>query len=186
MVDTATAAKPTEDQIEKALRLAQGFAVSASRGMCGNLREAALDSATDAIMWAFKHWAPSSGGFEAFAASVVRTWIPRTITQERRRFAASPAHVELREELAAPALKEHDDGRDFNLPESIQRLPDELRDLVRLFYVDRFTLRECALLFGIGPETARVRLKRAAELLAGEDTHLKRIRRSNEKRMIRG
>ncbi len=176
---------PTDDELRRALDAAQRFAMKrASRPH--ELAEAARGAAVESVVWASKRYDPTrtgkfggDKGFVGFALSVAYKWVHREVRRYQARQHVRPAHEEISE--AVPARPDPEGSS--CIPLSLLELPDDLRDAVRLFYIDRFDLRECALLLGIGRETVRARLKQAAEIL-GQGMPLRR-RQAGNRRLLR-
>jgi DNA-directed RNA polymerase specialized sigma24 family protein len=182
-------AAPTEDDIANCLELAHQYARGRARG---ELREAAVDGATDAIAWAVRKYDPELGGnWEAFAMSAVRKCVKRAILQHLRNRARRPVIHSLpigdeddcEPTLAALCARQTHGIGEVDLSLTIRELPDEVQAAVRFFYLDRFTLRECSLLMGCGREKVRELLKEAARLLSGS-CHVPH-RRPNSRRIMR-
>ncbi len=152
---------PTPAETTKAYRLAMAFASRLAPGT-NERADAAKDAATDAVVWALSRYDPRLGSFEAFALSAVRRFVGRKIKVLNRKAATRPAVGELTEEM--PAVNP-DRFEAIALGVSIRELPDDLRDTVRLFYIDRYTMRDCGLLLGCALATVRKRLRRAARIL---------------------
>lgn len=185
------ATKPTDAQVAAAFAAALAYAERvAGEGAHWETLDAARDGATNGIMWALRNWNAAKagdGGFEAFASKGFRRFVGRALAHLARSLHSRPNVVSLsgledagREvEIVAKAVA----SGAIPLPEAVQELPEELRSAVRLFYVDRLTLRECGLLLGCAPDTVQERLKRAAVALAPDQP--RPVRPAGEKRMLR-
>ncbi|MDB5314059.1 MAG: hypothetical protein JWO38_8261 [Gemmataceae bacterium] len=66
----------------------------------------------------------------------------------------------------------------------LRDLPADLRDTVRFYHIDGFSLDEIALLTGVAKETARSRLRKATEALAADDA-ARPMRQEHTKHMVR-
>jgi RNA polymerase sigma factor (sigma-70 family) len=142
-------------------------------------------------LWAADHYRPCEGGdFQGWARSCVRLIVRRAVSVAAARFHRRPTHIPI------DALPDDGDGRGAAdgvhlearrddgaslLPLELSDLPPDLRDAVRLFYIDNFDLRECGLLLGCSMETVRQRLSRAARILCPHATPP--ARRNGEKRL---
>jgi RNA polymerase sigma factor (sigma-70 family) len=174
----------SNEDVERALRDAHRYAVSRTR-RCPALAEIATDAAVDEIVWRLPRFDEGRGDpFGAFVAASVKLFVGRAIARSAEKHATRPTHVDLDDTpVAAPNRSTHDDGRDVQLPEAVQELPAELRDSVRLFYLDGFDLRDIGLLMGCTMETVRRRLKLAARALSADVARPER--KSGAKRMLR-
>lgn len=172
----------TEADVAKALTEGQRYAKRRARNSA-KLAEVAGDAVTDALVWSIQVFDPSRGvRFSSFVSKAVERFVWRKIGQSAKRFHEGPTHCELNENIPAPkrALV-GGDGTGLSL--DARELPGDLRDTVRFFYVDRFDVRECAMLLGCSSETIRDRLRRAAKALAGDDCDVQRVRKAGEKRV---
>lgn len=148
--------------------------------------DAARDAATDAVLWAIANYQSERGSFSGMARSAAKRFIQRAMYRRAHKYAQGPVVLSL--------SGVGDDGRDVDiagpiavdslaLPDSLQQLPEDLRHVVRLFYIDQFDMRECGLLLGVGHETVRRWLGKAAKLLQPHSP--RSSRRNGEKRLVR-
>jgi DNA-directed RNA polymerase specialized sigma24 family protein len=188
---------------KKALR----YAVTQTKGR-PQVEEAAEMAATDACMWALQNYdqtranANTVTNFAAFTWSAVSRFVSRAIVRSEERRKRAPSQLsdfveacgdeggEIGEaELDALAVYDTDgttteEGK-ICLPESIQSLPPDLAFTVRLFYIDKYSLRDIELLTGVSKSTVQVRLIQAAKLLSTDQA--KRPERHHKaKRLCRG
>jgi DNA-directed RNA polymerase specialized sigma24 family protein len=183
---------PTEREISDAYTFALNHA-ERQAPRPAELTEAARDAATDAVLWAIKNFKPALGEFGPFVRAAVRRIVRFGVAKKRRKLGRRPLVFGLpmwdSDSYPQDVVGDELDARpvhgvgEIELPLSVRELEPELRDAVRLFYVDRFGLRECALLLGVSLETVRRRLARAARLL-GQGSDPPR-RGTGEKRMTR-
>ena len=68
---------------------------------------------------------------------------------------------------------------------TINDLPEELQSAIRLYFIDGYSFRDCAMLLGCSVETVRVRLQRAAEILKPDGVKAQ-SRGNGIKRYLRG
>lgn len=179
---------PTEDEIATAY--ADALAHAKRRApRPDELTEAAIDAATNGVMWALEHYDPAqaSKGFGPFCAAAVKRFVWRGIEAHAKRHHQRPGMVPLAEwntedgtQLARPC---YGGSGEIPLPLSVQELPADLRDAVAFFYVHGFNQRECAMLCGVSLDTFQQRLKRAAELI-GRDLR-QPDREPGERRLVR-
>jgi predicted DNA-binding protein (UPF0251 family) len=170
-----------ESEVEAAYWAGQSAATNAARGRNLELSESIGDAATDAVMWAIENYDPTkagAGGFASFAASSVRKFIRRTIyanSQKAKHYVGS---------IDAEGAVEPEAGAVTpDKPILIDDLPPEIEKAVRFVFLDGFTLREAALLCGVGHVTVLRHIRKAAQLLA--PGRLVPIRPAGERRLGR-
>jgi DNA-directed RNA polymerase specialized sigma24 family protein len=170
---------PSEDEFNAAFAWATGHVAQWGRGKCDELRELGHDAAMEALVWARNNYRPDRGRFEPFAAAAVRRvmgrWVARWAADRKKR----PGMISL-----TPFLRDDEDDRSplavpdrpregigyIPLSAAARDLPQHLRDAVRLFFVDGFTLIECGMLLGASKWSVREWLAEAARLLGeGQD-----------------
>lgn len=169
-----TRTPPSSSDIDAVYTWGCDFARSVARGDTYTI--VAHDAMTDGLMWAIANHDQKRGEFGSFARRVIRLTVSRHLAKARRR----PEHLSLPEVLEAGNLPA---AGPVPLPSAINDLPPDLRDAVRLFYLDGLSLRECALLLGCCMQTVRARLAKAAAMLDPDAEA--RPRRNGEKRMVR-
>lgn len=180
------ATKPTDAEIATAYTAAMSFADKIA-GTHWEMRDAAHDGATNGIMWALANHDPDKGTFGPFAGRAVRRFVGRAVVKLSQKLSTRPRVVSLSlpDDAGEMELAGRDvDAGDIQLSERARELPKQLQDVVRLFYVDRFPMRDCALLLGCSADTVHERLKRAADLLAAGEP--RPVRPAGTKRMTRG
>lgn len=117
------------------------------------------DAAVSALLWAREH-CNDAMTFKAFAGRAVATWISRTLWKLKQKAARRPVTGQLTHDVARRGVAKP------VRPLLIEDLPEDLAFVVRLYFVDSYSLREIGLLTGTSANTADVMLKRAAALLA--------------------
>ena len=149
-----------------------------ARKIGGNrFEEEAIDAATDAVLRALEAYEPDRGPWPAYAMGGVKLAVLRAVIDARRQQRA--AYLDDQDPAARPVAYAGPAGM---LPD-LSDLPEAIRDAVRLYYVDRFTMAEVGMLLGVTNEAIRLRLNKAAAILgAGIDRpkrgkKAKRIRR---------
>lgn len=186
-----SAERVSEADVIAAYQWAERYAVRRA-GVVDELREVARDAATMAVFWARDHFREERAprGFPPFAKSAVKRRVWRAIQRHaqhhhRRPSVVSLAACEWDVEGDGPELESRPGGvGTIALPEAVADLPPDLRDAVRLFYIDRFTQREGALLCGCSQWLFRQRLREAARLL-GTGLERPAVRSAGAKRMVR-
>lgn len=186
-----TRTAPTDEEIAEAYKWAMTHAErEAPRPY--DLAEFIQHQATLAVLWAREHYTAAAGEFGPFARSVIRRAVRHKVQNWRRLHGNRPRHVSLsglddpdeyRHPVELVADRAPQGPGELNLPLAIRELPADLRDAVRFFYVDRFDVRECAMLLGVAPETVRARLLAAARML--DPDAVKPPRRAGENRLTR-
>jgi RNA polymerase sigma factor (sigma-70 family) len=145
----------------------------------GELQDRCIDSATDAVVWALAEFDPERGvPFNRFAMCAVRKWVRRTLGKAKHR-KPNPSPITDGDD---PADTHQPASGPIPLPQAVRELPRPLLAVVRLYYVDRLTLRDVGLLLDISYEAVRKRLKRAAALLGGDTPAPARNRRAKRLR----
>ncbi len=172
-MEAAKDGEATPEQIERAYRWAMKYA-NRRVPRPDEMREAAIDAATDAVLWALKKHNSATASFDTFCSNAVKAFVWRQISNVANRIKRRPDHERLSESIQAKPRPVASDLID---------LPKDLFDVVDFFYVHGFTMRECAALLGCSPETIRVRLQAAGRLIAGGAT--KPARKAGEKRLER-
>jgi hypothetical protein len=103
------------------------------------------DAATTAVLWARDHCVDAAR-FPQFCKRTVRTFLCRASAKRRVKIEARPQQVALCEEIAAGRAQAPTG------PILIDGLPSDLAFVARLFTIDGYTVREIALLCGIGQQ----------------------------------
>ena len=170
----------TDDEIRTALTEAEEHA--AKKCPRGEIAEAVRDAASDAVVWCAKNYKRSHGPFPNYAGAAVAKFVRRAILKFRRAEKTRPVMGSLPEhDLPAKTLPSA--GRVPMTPE-LADLPDDLRDVVRLYMIDGYTMEEIGLLIGVSEATVRTRLTLAAlELNPGVQP---RTRGKWERRLAKG
>jgi DNA-directed RNA polymerase specialized sigma24 family protein len=147
--------------------LTQAHRWAAGQGRTEEEREVAVDAATDAIVKALESFDPTRGDFGTWALLHVRPKVHQRIGRHRARFHGRPAVGQMPDEFDAEARDLPSAGR-VPMTADLRDLPADLRDAVRFFYIDGFSLRDCGLLLGCSHHEVRARLAQAAGLLADQ------------------
>ena len=169
----------TDDEIRRALDRATKYVEKRTRGEAG---EVAYDAAVDAIVWASKNYRPEHGPFENYCNRLTKQFIGRALVKLRERARARPGHEPLPDyDLAAKSLPI---AGEIPMTADLADLPDDLRDAVRFYMIDGFTMQEIGLLCGMSAATVRMRLIAAARKL-NPGVRLNHTRAKGERRLIR-
>ena len=181
MNDGTTASAPTDDEIEEAYAHAMRQAEKAGRKWPA-FAERAVDSATDAVLWAranFDATKAGPGGFPALAAVIVKRALKCARIAHARRAVGDATEFPLRDSEPIARQSSGNAAAKF-----IDDLPDDLAFAAFLYSSCGYNLRDCGLLMGCSANTVQVKLHRAAELLAPGG--VRPARRNGEKRLARG
>lgn len=174
---------PTDGEVSTAYHRALAYAQRHSGGRPPESVEALRDAATDAVVWATKHYDPSrtTKGFAGFCAAAVGTWVARARRKiaEKRRLA--PRVGSLPDDIPARTLPS---AGEAPMTSELNDLPDELREAVRLVFVDGCTYQEAGAALGVSAKAIHSRLRRAAHMLVADGVTAP-TRRPKEKR-VRG
>jgi RNA polymerase sigma factor (sigma-70 family) len=149
---------------EQALPDAYRIADILSRGKGRELGEVAHDAATDAALRAPYAYDPTRGDWLAFAAVYVTKRVRVAIQRAAKRRRKRPK-VESLTDLNDPGRLSRDEAGPFGISPDLNDLPPELRDAVRLVYLDGYTQIEAAERLGICRNTLTKRLEWAANIL---------------------
>lgn len=172
-----------DESYRAGLRIAR--ATVARRGFDDETAEALNSAVGDALIWAIGHYDAAAGSFQVFALAAMRRFFTHTIASLRRRDKGRPGRAELDDEFEGALECRRPDSAEAKA--TINDLPAELSDAVRLYFVDGYTMRECGLLLGCSPDTVRRRLHQAAHLLAPgmaaprRETNAKHFRRGRSR-----
>lgn len=158
-----------EAEIAAAYAAALSYArTSASRGG-DDLSERLIDAATDVVLWARDHYDPGRGKpFGAWCHGCVSLAVRRAT----HRAASYPRPDRGRGRPADDAARDDPPARAEGMPtdrptvEAFADLPDDLRFTARLTCVDGYSYEDAGLLTGVSKEAVRLRLIRAAKLVA--------------------
>ncbi len=163
-----------DDLAGPALRKAHAY-VRAVVPRRGDLQERCIDAATDAVVWALAEYDPERGvPFARFAMVAVRKWVRRCLGKAKHK-RPDPSPITDGDD---PADTHQPASGPIPLPQAVRELPRPLLAVVRLYFVDRLTLRDIGLLLDISYEAVRKRLRRAATLLGNDLSAPPRPRRS--------
>ena len=184
--------QPTDDEIKSAYEWSLAYAASVVRGQSHERVTAAQDAVTDGVVWACQNYDPSKGEFKSFVHWVVRLALSRHLERAIERKQSRPRMIQLsgfdEKEEGGKIFEVAASGRPsagrVPLGPTIDDLPDELKNAVRLYFVDGYGLRECGELLGVAPETVRLRLRKAACMIDPEGVVPKRS--NGEKRLLKG
>jgi RNA polymerase sigma factor (sigma-70 family) len=149
---------------KQALPVAYAIADAISRGRGSELVDAARDAATDAVTRAVNRYRPECGDWLSFVRVCCRREVRRDIRRAARKKAMRPKTVAF-DESFEPAAREEPASDAVPSPDTMSKLPAELREAVWLVFGDGLTQREAAERLGIAPRTLRTRLRTAAEIL---------------------
>lgn len=167
-------------EVEAAYRQVLRFARKLAAGLGDEAVDAAIDGGTKGIMWSLANYHPEEaglGGFPAFAVRAGTVAARRQLWKRAAKLGRRPREFHFselarrgedggEEPFDAPDTRtSRGSGFDADLGDAFDAMPKQLQDVVRLFYVDRFPMRDCALLLGCSADTVWQRLHRAARLL---------------------
>ena len=184
--------KQIEKAYAKAIGLAEGVAPTENE-----IRDAAMSAAGDSVMWAIKNLDEKRvDSFPGFAFCAAKRFVGRAVRRATRRLAMAPCQLSALlgpddsgntvSESALEQLGDLFEGEGLGeaaLSVEMSELPDSLAFVVRLFYIDKFSVRDISLLSNIGKSTVCDRLRKAARLLRPEGVIP--VRKPKAKRMIR-
>lgn len=173
----------SDDELAKAYRLALNYAKRQAGSHGDETAEALQDAATDGVMNARDRFDPArcTAGFGPFCMAVVKTRVRRAQRRLADRRRREPSHSPLPEDFPARELPA---AGGVPMTPDLRDLPPDLRDTVRLVYVDGYSYEDAGLLLGVSNFTVSERLRRAAHMLAPDGAE-RPERRPKEKR-VRG
>lgn len=134
--------KPPDAEIAAVYEWAISYAARRAGGPW-ELADAATDAATDALLWAAAHYRPDRGKFAKFAKAIVCRRVAGAIARTRRLLALRP--VSLTADPVAPPTG----AGEVPAPVSFGEIPEEFREVARIYYVEGRGLAESARLLGI-------------------------------------
>lgn len=122
------------------------------------VREVAINAATDAILWAARHYRPGPTTFEAFAAKIVRQRVRQRENNELDKLSRRPA---------VSGLTGEETARHSDPPAGgyFEGLPDDLRRLCGLVFVEGYTYEEAGEILGLCRQVVSDRLAEAARII---------------------
>jgi DNA-directed RNA polymerase specialized sigma24 family protein len=144
------------------------YATESARGR-DDLAEVLRDAATDAIMRALDRFQVGAGDWQSYAMAAVRRGVQHAKRLAAKRRARRPLVAGLGDD-DPPDRRTTAEGGRVPMSADLRDLPTELRDTVRFYFIDRYSLIDTGLLMGCHHEEVRIRLRRAAEMLRGGAT----------------
>lgn len=110
-----------------------------------------------------KNYQPDHGPFENYAVKNVKLFVSRALVKFREAERRRPEHEPLPEYDLAAKMQPTTGAVPMSV--ELRDLPDELRDVVRLYQIDGYTMEDVGLLLGLSKATVRTRLIQAAREL---------------------
>lgn len=159
-----------DDVLSAALERAHRWAER--KGRTDEEREVARDAATDGVLKALERFDSALGTFDVWAMQHVAMRVGKALSRHRDRVKDRPAVGPISDDMDV-AAPEQTSPVDVPMTPGLAELPAYLRDAVRFVHIDGFSEREAELLLGCSRRQLREWLRRAAQLLAGQQQQVR-------------